>query len=293
MITYLQLYFRMSRPAQLLLIGVVYAYGAALANAQGFSWDWVELTAGGFVLLLVSISARYVNEYADYDSDRLTQRTPFSGGSGALVESNIPKQYALYGAWSAISIGLLLAVGFTGIGLLSRASLLILAAGAFLGWMYSLKPMAFARRGWGELVNSFLGGLLLPLYGYSVLSDFVDGFPVVVSLPFFALAFVNLLATTWPDREADAIVGKLTLATRWPPQSLRFLYWVVAIAAVTIMILQAGRVVPVPIIFTSLAVLPLVIWGGLTYTKNCNPFPSVAAMVSLVVLQLAGWLFLV
>lgn len=80
----------MSRPAQLLLIALVYALGVAIAFAEGVALDVTELVVGLVALLPVAASVHYVNEYADYWSDRLTSRTPFSGGSGALAQTGLP-----------------------------------------------------------------------------------------------------------------------------------------------------------------------------------------------------------
>ena len=146
---------RMARPTHLRLIAFVYLLGATMAMALGAAFDAQLLVFGLVVLLLVSSSVHYANEYADYETDALTQRTLFSGGSGALPGSTVPRRVAL------------------------------------------------------------LTGAI--------------GFPVAAAYaPFVALVFLNLLATTWPDREADVAVGKRMLATSWSPVRLRRLYWAVA-----------------------------------------------------------------
>jgi 1,4-dihydroxy-2-naphthoate octaprenyltransferase len=83
---------------------------------------------------------------------------------------------------------------------------------ALLGWGCSLLPFAQAWRGWGELINAFLGALLLNVFGYVILSARVDSVVFTAVVPFTLLAFINLLGTHWPDRKADVIVGKNTLA---------------------------------------------------------------------------------
>jgi len=61
---------------------------------------WVGLAA----LLPVSAGVHYANEYADYLTDRLTTRTLFSGGSGALAEMGLPQRSALWAAWGALAL---------------------------------------------------------------------------------------------------------------------------------------------------------------------------------------------
>jgi len=160
--------FRMSRPAQLLAIILVYLYGSIVAWVHHAGPNQNAFVYGLLVVLLVSASIHFANEYADYETDALTQRTLYSGGSGALQELNLQPRVALVSAWLALLIGGILAVLGYFLGLLTPAALVVLFAGAFLGWMYSLPPLSLAWRGWGELDNALLGGVALPLYAYLV-----------------------------------------------------------------------------------------------------------------------------
>ncbi len=45
-------------------------------------------------------------------------------------------------------------------------------------------------------------------------------------------------------------------------------------------------VLPTPVVLASLAVAPLFAWRARWYTRRRSPFPTVAAMVALAVLQL-------
>jgi len=282
--------YKMSRPSQLLLIAMVYIFGTIIALAGGSNFNWAPFFYGLLTLILASASVHYANEYADIETDNLTVRTPFSGGSGALQVSGYPRQLALISAWAAVFIGITLVwIGWV-TGLLNAYAVAILALGTFSGWMYSLPPLKFAWRGWGELVNASLGGVLLPIYGYTVQTGRIDMTILFASLPFGMLAFLNLLATTWPDREADAMVGKRTLATRWSPNQLRMLYMTVTAGYFILIILYLGMATLPPLVtWSSLVVTPLVVWGALTYTRRRSPFPSVAAMVLLLILQTIAW----
>jgi len=279
---------RMSRPDQLLLVAVVYALGTAIALAQGVTPDTSVFLGGLGGVLFVAASIHYANEYADYETDRLTERTPFSGGSGALVEYDLPRRLPLVAAVVTFVIGLAIAVACTvhgqpvvGVG--------VLLFGAVFGWMYSLPPLALAWNGLGELGNAMLGGLALPAYGYATQTGRVDATIVLACLPFALLTFANLLDTTWPDREADAAVGKETLATRWSPRRLHALYILAVASAFALLVALAGGVLPTVVAYGSFLALPFAVWGTVTYTRKRSPFPTVAAMVVLVVVQLVGW----
>ncbi len=117
----------------------------------------IALPAFTFGLVVVLLVIHYANEFADYETDSLTRRTPFSGDSGALPESGLTPGMALKAAWLALFVGSVLGTLGMVLGLMSPTALAVLVWGAFWGWMYSLRPLALAWRGWGELDNAMLG----------------------------------------------------------------------------------------------------------------------------------------
>lgn len=276
----------MARPLIMGSVVLVYMDGLLIARAHGYLVSWERVIWGFVALLLISLSIHYTNEYADYETDALTIPTRYSGGSGVLPRGAVSRGLALRAAW----VSLLLGFTVMGAGLISStlnlASALCLVVGGFFGWMYSLPPLKLAWKGWGELDNALLGGLLLHLYGYAVLSERVSLQVTVICVPFTLLAFNNLLATTWADRKADAQVGKNTLATRLTIPQLRRLYAGAAIGAFAIL-----PFLPIPreIALGSLLALPMVVWGWRTYTRIHAPYPTSNAMVVLLLVQMIGW----
>jgi 1,4-dihydroxy-2-naphthoate octaprenyltransferase len=284
--------FKMSRPMQLLAIILVYLYGSLVAWVHAVPVDLNAFGTGLLVVLLVSASIHLANEYADYKTDALTRRTPFSGGSGSLQDLNLSPRVALIAAWIAFIGGAPLAVIVYISGVLNPLALWILSLGAFLGWMYSLQPLALAWRGWGELDNAFLGGVALPLYAYVEQSSRLDLRAILIFIPFGMLVFINLLATTWADRKADAAVGKFTLATRWVKSRLKWLYFVVAAGAFLYLGGFNQLLFPQPVAAASLLVLPVVFWGFAVYTRQHSPFPTVAGMIVFLLVQIAAWAYI-
>ena len=90
------------------------------------------------VILPISMSINYANEYAAHETDTLTKRTPFSGSSGALPESGLPPHTALVAAWVNLLIGIGVALVGWRWGLLLYPALSVLVFGVFFGWMYSM-----------------------------------------------------------------------------------------------------------------------------------------------------------
>ena len=267
-----------TRPSQLALIGVVYTLGVGMATVLGSSTvPWRPVGVGAAILLPVALSVHYANEYADAETDRRTERTPFSGGSGALERTGVARSLL------ARASGVALAVGVTGgavawwVGVVSATAVAFLVAIAVAGLAYSLPPVALVRLGVGEVTNALLGGTLLPLYGVAVVSS-VTVTTVLAVVPFTLLVGCNLLATHWPDRDADAAVGKRTLAVRWSRGRLRTAYWTLATAAVVTTTALVGTV-PTAVVAAQTLALPPLLWGGVVLTRQRSPFPAVSAMV--------------
>ncbi|MCK5318201.1 MAG: prenyltransferase [Anaerolineales bacterium] len=284
---YLKLFFRMARPNQILLIALVFSWGILMALVRGSSWSSLSYFIGLGAAILVSVSIHFVNEYADYETDKLTRRTPYSGGSGALQDSGLDQNLALRGAIPPVILGFTIALLGLISGNLSRQALYLLGLATFFGWGYSLKPLKLAWRGWGEIDNALLGGWLLPIYGYTVINHRVDNFIMAATAPFAMLAFVNLLATHWADRQADRSVGKFTLVTKLSVPQLRFLYLLTMLGAYTWVYWHSQY--PPLVKLSSFIVVPVSVWGFVSFTKQHNPAPSVFAMVAFLLVQVISW----
>ena len=287
-------WFRLARPDQLLAVSTMMLTGVLQArfwftdpviDGQTFLWGWVAL-------IPVAISIHYANEYADYETDQLTTRTLFSGGSGVLPSGIIPRQQVLYGAWGMLLFGLLVAVLGIGLGYLPVNLLVVLMLGAVGGWMYSLPPVKAAWHGWGEALNAFLGGMLLPIYGFVLIAGALNIWVVVINIPFMLMVFANLLATTWADGIADESVGKRTLATRFLPKTLCYFYLVAIVGSIVFLWVLSQYLQPIPS-FNPLAILllvPFLLWGFWSYTRIHSPHPTVIAMIVFMLGQILIWI---
>lgn len=282
-------YWRMARPLMLLSVFLVYALGGLVALANGSLFNSLSFIWGWAALLPLSMSVHYINEYADYETDALTRRTAFSGGSGILPSGTIARSDALRAAWTAgIAGGLIALIGVI-TGVIPAAAALLLLIGTVGGWMYSVEPLKLAWRGWGEVDNALLGGLILPLFGYAAQTGDITAQTALIFTPFTIFVFTNLLAVTWADRHADAQVGKRTLAVLLRPARLRILYLTALIASAVLFIGLINVAIPLQSAWTLLISLPLMIWGALAYTRIDSPHPSVFLMVVFLIAQLINW----
>ena len=80
-------------PPFVLLAGVLaYLVGLAYAWFRVGSIDAIAAVYGLLVLMTATMMGHYADEYADLDTDSITRRTWFSGGSGVLPEGRLPPE---------------------------------------------------------------------------------------------------------------------------------------------------------------------------------------------------------
>ncbi len=282
----------MVRPDQLGLILVVYCLGALVALSLGsdtsLATDSDAIVGGLLVLIPTTASVHYANEYADYETDAISEGTQFSGGSGALHEYGLPRSLArtatvvsgvfvLPAVWLAVESGV------------STPALVLLGVILVVGWEYSLPPLALAWRGFGVVTNATVGAFLLPVFGYATIAPLTTDVLLLVT-PFTLLTALSLLTTQWPDRHADAEAGKRTLSTRLDPAALRRIFTVGALSyPLLVAVVSVVVGLPTAVLLAHVAVLPLVGWSVQTYTRQRSPFPAVASMVALVLFSLVAW----
>lgn len=290
---YLVAIFGLSRPLILLGMLLVQGLGTAIAIGSGYTWDLRAVLWGYVALFFAAMSVNFVNEYADIETDRLTTKTRYSGGSGVLPKGLVGRGFALGLGWISLILGISIGLWGAWVGVLSMTAVAVLTIGAFLGWMYSLPPLKLAWNGLCEAGNAFIGGMILPLYGYSVLAGRADLWVMAACLPYALLLFTTAMATSYPDRDADRQVGKRTLATWVGSIGLRRIYALVSVLSfISLFVLLFRFIVPPQVFVTSLVSAPAVIIGYKAYTKDSNPHAAARASMMLAFAQTAAWAWL-
>ena len=166
--------------------------GVAIAYGSGYEFSWTSFAYGLIVMILVSSSIHFVNEYADYETDALTRRTAYSGGSGVLPSGLVPRVWAMNAAIISAVSGLVFQGVITVVRVHTPEALVIALVGTAGGWIYSLPPR-LAWRGLGETWNALLGAWLLPYFGFVQMSGSIAPWVLVAVLPVTFFAFNNLI----------------------------------------------------------------------------------------------------
>ncbi len=203
------------RAQQVLTLPLVLALlGAAIAwyhshlpeEDSGFDFGYAALAFVG--ILIAHVSVNVLNDYFDFRSgiDLKTQRTMFSGGSGALPEGLIRPRQALWLGIGSLIIIVPIGVYFTltiGWGLLP---LLLIAAGCIV--LYS--PLIL-KMGWPEWAAGVGLGSLPVLGAFFIQTGAYPMTAVIASIPSGILVHNLLLLNEFPDVDADKTANRRTM----------------------------------------------------------------------------------
>jgi 1,4-dihydroxy-2-naphthoate octaprenyltransferase len=280
--------FRLGRPFVIVAGLMAFFTGAALAFWETSGFDPLKGGAALVIMVCAILMAHYANEYADYETDALTRRTMFSGGSGVLPSGVVPRSWALYAAIAFLIVTILLsAIAFFS-GVITQDVVILVLMGLPLGWFYSMPPLALERTSAGELDNAFLGGFLMPLMGYVPQTGYVTSLSLMVCFPLFLAVLVNLLTVHWSDRRADEVVGKRTLVVRLGSRT--FLLFEVLTVAMLSAILLLLFVLPLMVVLVTSISGIIAAWAILGFRRNGGPHYGSVLMGSVMILMGLGFL---
>ena len=221
--------FQTTRPSFLILspICVFLGTSTALAGQGAIDTNLLLLIVTG--ALCAHISVNTLNEYADFRSglDQLTTKTPFSGGSGALV-----RDPAMANAVLAIGLVTLGATSTIGFYLAQSHGVLLITLGiigvtiilSYTRWINQWPVLCLIAPGTGF-------GLLMVAGTHIVLTHHAPGIAWLAALVPFFLVNNLLLLNQYPDIKADSSIGRRHLPIAYGTRTSGFVYGVFALMA--------------------------------------------------------------
>lgn len=196
---------------------MAYAIGAMLwagVSALGTAAFWL----GYLVLFFLEAATVFTNELADLAADRKNRRYgPFNGGSRVLVEGRVSE--AAMRAGLVVALGLALASALSLVIWTDAPALgtsLVLAVTAIAALSYTMPPIKLCYRTLGEVDVAFTHGPAVLVCGWVIMGGGVlHATPWLAGIPLALAVLPSITLSNVPDLEADAAVGKATIAVRF------------------------------------------------------------------------------
>jgi 1,4-dihydroxy-2-naphthoate polyprenyltransferase len=250
----LKIWFKETRPQFLVLSLALVLLGTSIAYKDGY-FDVSKFLLTAIGLLLAHASVNVLNDYFDFKSglDSQTTPTPFSGGSGILIQGLLKPE-------SVYRFGLVLLLGafFIGIYLtvISGWQLLIFV---FIGGLFIYFYTTFLTKKLAGELGAGLGLGTLPVIGTYFIQTGSFNYEILLVSLIPGLLTANLLfLNEFPDFDADKTVNRYNLVIALGKKNASILY-VLIVSCVYLMII--GAVITGIMPYQALLALITIIFG--------------------------------
>lgn len=226
---------------------------------QGY-FIWPRFILSLLIGLLLHLITAFVNDVADIRTDEANlSRTPFSGGSGVVVEGQLSRFDLIKGA------GLMALLSMVLTGVMIFALQVHWGVLFFVGWGiisatgYSLPPIKLAYRGGGEFLVLVTYSVALVWAGYFVQSGPTYSSLIwVLSTPVGFAVFSLITITQFPDLDADRKAQKRSLVIMFGvKRTLRIVSLAIVLSMFSVMVFLLTGSIPFWAGALSLLALPL------------------------------------
>lgn len=230
---------RTLRPPFLVLTPACVLLGYATARSVAGQVDPLLLLVALAAALFAHISVNMLNEYHDFTSglDLQTNRTPFSGGSGALPMHPDAALSVLVAGLVSLGIVVLAGVYFLylrGLVLLPAGLAGVILVVTYTRWLNRTPWLCFVAPGLGF-------GPVMVAGTHFALTGELSALPVTAALVPFFLTSNLLLLNQYPDIEADANSGRNHVPIAYGTGVANTVYGFSAAAAALTLLLGVGE----------------------------------------------------
>jgi 1,4-dihydroxy-2-naphthoate octaprenyltransferase len=175
-----------------------------------------------FILVIIGVTVHHIglnmiDDVFDYfhavDHSHGEEKNPYTGGSGVLTGGLLPASYVLAASILCYLIGIVIAIYLT---IVAGWPVLIFAViGVFSSVFYTMPPIRYGYRGFGELSLLINFGPVVCLGAFYVQTRSFAWEPFIISLVPGFLMWSMIVINEIPDYEEDRQAGKLNLVARF------------------------------------------------------------------------------
>lgn len=203
-----------------------YGIGAFVFANQTGSFNWLIFILGYLLLFLLEAIVVFSNDYYDQESDSQNKHfSPFSGGSRVLIEGIITEQSLKRAIRTLVIVCTALTILVAAISAAPFEHILLLVGIlTLIAISYTVPPLKFSYRGWGEIVVGFTHSFAVILCGFMFQGGNISSaLPWLLSIPLFLAIIPAIILGGFPDKDADKQAGKGTLVVRLGKKSAAYL----------------------------------------------------------------------
>ncbi len=199
-----------------------------------------------FILVIIGVTVHHmglnmIDDVFDYlhTVDRLPEeeKNPYTGGSGVLTGGLLSTGQVLSAAVLCYLIGITITVYLTAV--VGWPILIFAAIGIISSVFYTVPPVRYGYRGFGELSLLINFGPVICLGAFYVQARTVDWEPFIISLVPGFLMWSMIVINEIPDYEEDRQAGKMNLVARLGRKPGILLYVAGLVCAYAVILLSA------------------------------------------------------
>lgn len=251
-------------------------FGLASTSHPEINFNTLVIVLIGAIAAHTSVNT--LNEYHDFKSglDLITEKTAFSGGSGALPNYPDAARSVLVVGLASLTVTIVIGIKFIldyGLHIMPIGLVGVMLIVAYTQWINRFPCLCLIAPGLGF-------GVLMVVGTYIVLSGGVSSSVCLISLVPFLLANNLLLLNQYPDIKADASVGRNTFPIAYGINNSNIVYAFFMITAYLLVMFfiyrgavpKLGVIALVPMLFSSYSLI-----GAIKYKSKIGKHPKYMA----------------
>ncbi|MCL4559381.1 MAG: prenyltransferase [Chloroflexi bacterium] len=209
------LFIRLTRPIFLLGGILLYMLGVGMVHYLGLAIDWTTFWLGLGCVVMIQMSAQYLNEYFDLPADANNpNRTLFTGGSGLGEGKGLGRATPLLAALATLTVATVLIYALFQLHHVNQVVGVVFVLAILGSVFYSVPPLRLVGTGYGELTASILVANLVPAFAYLLQTGAFHRLLAMTTFPLTSLHLAMLIAFSLPDYSNDLKYNKRTLLIR-------------------------------------------------------------------------------